>query len=86
MQQPVIMQPEFWLQLERDVAVKVDRALDSGEAPRRKLVAYLRELEVMARTTCDRRQTIQIIASGRSLLGDREALEPQDGPFAHTFA
>lgn len=86
MNQPMMMPDEFWLQVEHDVSVKVDRALSSGKAHRELVITYLRDLEVMARTTCDRRQTVQIIASGRSLLGDRMALGPLDRPFAHVSA
>ncbi|MBE7181395.1 MAG: hypothetical protein INR71_09350 [Terriglobus roseus] len=82
----MMMPAEFWLQVEHDVSVKVDKALNLGKAHRELVITYLRDLEVMARTTCDRRQTVQIIASGRSLLGDRTALGPLDGPFAHALA
>ena len=86
MEQPMMMPIEFWLQVERDVSARVDNVINFGEAQREPIITYLRDLEVMARTACDRRQTVQIIASGRSLLGDRTALGPLDGPFAHTFA
>ena len=86
MEQSMMMPTEFWLQVERDVSAKVDSVLNLGKAQREAVIMYLRDLEVMARTACDRRQTVQIIASGRSLLGDRTALGPLDGPFAHTFA
>lgn len=85
MEQPMIMPVEFWLQVECDVAAKVDKALNLGETQRKLVITYLRDLEVMARKACDRRQTVQIIASGRSLLGDRTALGPRDGPFAHAL-
>ena len=85
MEQPMMMPMEFWLQVERDVSVKVGNAINLGKNQREPIITYLRDLEVMARTACDRRQTVQIIASGRSLLGDRTALGPLDGPFAHTF-
>ena len=80
------MPVEFWLEVERHVSVKVDNALNLGLAQRAPLITYLRDLEVMARTACNRRQTVQIIASGRSVLGDRTVLGPLDGPFAHTLA
>lgn len=76
---------EFWVELERDVAAKVDAALASGETLHLALIIYLRYLEEMTRVECDRRQTIQIIASGRSLLGDRTPLRPHDGPFAPAY-
>ena len=81
--QDMLIQPEFWLELERSVSSRVSDALNAGEIEREPLIVYLRNAEIMARTACDRRQTIQIIASGRSVLGDRKVLGPHDGPFAH---
>ena len=83
MNQQMLVPDEFWTELEHNVASNVENALNADEVPRELLISYLRDLEIMARTACDRRQTVQIIASGRSLLGDREVLGPQDGPFAH---
>ena len=82
----MIMPIEFWLEVERHVSAKVDNAINLDKSHRAPLISYLRDLEVMARTACNRRQTVQIIASGRSVLGDRTVLGPLDGPFAHTFA
>ncbi|XYD06745.1 hypothetical protein R1A27_16205 [Methylobacterium sp. NMS12] len=82
----MMMPIEFWLQVERDVSAKVDGVLNLSKVQHQPVITYLRDLEVMARTACDRRQTVQIIASGRSLLGDRTAIGPHDGPFAHAFA
>lgn len=76
----------FWIELERSVASQVNAALMNGEIPLALLVTYLRDLEEMARTECDRRQTIQIVASARSLLGDRVNIGPKDGPFVHAVA
>jgi len=73
---------EFWRELERAVTSKVDAALNKSEKIRAPLISYLRDLEVMARAECDRQQTVQIIASGRSLLGDRSVLGLSDVPFA----
>lgn len=73
---------EFWDDLERMVARKVESALSDRRTTRSPLIEYLREVEQMARGESGRRQTVQIIASGRSLLGDRRPLGPQDGPFA----
>ena len=86
MEQPLMMPVEFWLEVERHVSAKVDNTINLGKDQRAPLISYLRDLEVMARTACDRRQTVQIIASGRSVLGDRKVLGPSDGPFAHTCA
>lgn len=72
---------EFWDDLERTVARKVEHALHNHRAERPLLIDYLRQVEEMARSECHRRQTVQIIASGRSLLGDRRLVGPQEGPF-----
>ena len=84
MQQAVIQAPDFWDELERNITVKVDAARGKGKTTRLTLVIYLRDLEMKARSESDRRQTIQIIASGRSLLGDRTQVGPSDGPFSRT--
>lgn len=84
--QSMLVPAEFWNELERNVSSKVDKALNSGDIPPELLILYLRDLEVVARTACDRRQTIQIIASGRGVLGDRTQIGPTDGPFSHTIA
>ena len=81
MTQKMLVPTEFWFEVERHVAAKVEEALNTNKFPRELLISYLRDLEVMARTACDRRQTVQIIASGRSLLGDREVLGPRDCAF-----
>ena len=76
------LSPTFWTELERTVSSKVGDALNTDEIPHELLISYLRDLEVLARTACDRRQTVQIIASGRSVLGDRTAVGPQDCAFS----
>lgn len=76
----------FWAELEHTVSLKVGDALNKDEAPQELLISHLRDLEIMARTACDSRQTIQIIASGRRVLGDRTQVGPQEGPFTHTVA
>lgn len=83
MNQQMLMQDIFWHELESNVASKMEDAINTSDTPRELLISYLRDVEIMARTACDRRQTIQIIASGRSVLGDRTALGPHDGPFSH---
>jgi hypothetical protein len=84
MRQDIIQAPDFWDELERNITVKVDAALGEGETTRAALATYLRDLEVKARCESNRRQTIQIIASGRSLLGDRTRIGLSDGPFSRT--
>lgn len=73
----------FWADLERNVSSKVGDALNTDEVPHELLISYLRDLEVMVRTACDSRQRVQIVASGRSLLGDREVLGPKDCAFSY---
>lgn len=82
--QDMLVSAGFWDDIEQDVSSMVGISRNADEIPRELLVSYLRDLEIMARTACARRQTIQIIASGRSLLGDRTLVGPRDGPFSHT--
>ena len=77
------MTGNFWSELERNVSSKVGDALNTDEIPHELLISYLRDLEVMARTACHSRQTVQIIASGRSLLGDRTEVGPKDCAFSY---
>ena len=83
MTQQMLVPTDFWFDVEQYVAAKVREALNTDLFPRELLISYLRDLEVVARTACKSRQTVQIIASGRSLLGDREVLGPHDCPFEH---
>jgi hypothetical protein len=69
----------FWDNLERVVSAKVESALRDRGARREPVIEYLRHLEEMVRSECDRRQTVQIIASGRSLLGDRAPVASRRG-------
>ena len=80
------MTGNFWSELERNVSSKVGDALNTDEIPHELLISYLRDLEVMARTACHSRQTVQIIASGRRVLGDRTQVGPQEGPFTYAVA
>ena len=83
MNQHMLVPVEFWFDVERHVTKKVKEAHNTDKFSQELLVSYLRDLEVMARTACTSRQTVQIIASGRSLLGDRAVLGPHDCPFEH---
>lgn len=82
--QSMLVPTGFWDDIEQNVSFIIGSSRNSDEIPRELLISYLRDLEIMARTACARRQTIQIIASGRSLLGDRTSVGPSDGPFSHT--
>lgn len=78
------MQPEFWDTLAEHVTAKVEPVLRQSQRTRAPVIAYLRDLESVARRQCDSRQAIQVIVSGRRILGDREEVEPRDGPFSRT--
>ena len=84
MRNDVIQSVDFWDELERSITLKVGAALGKGVIPRSALATCPRDVEMKARSESDRRQTIQIIASGRSLLGDRTQVDPSDGPFSRT--
>jgi len=71
--------------MDRIVSKKVESALGKNQDVREPVIEYLRELEVLARQACHRRETIQILGSGRRLLGDRTIIGTSDGPFAHTL-
>lgn len=72
---------EFWNNLERLVSTTVEQALREPKARRAAVIEYLHNIEEMARLEPDRRQTLQIIASGRSLLGERSSAKFHPGPF-----
>ncbi|MCJ2141116.1 hypothetical protein [Methylobacterium sp. E-066] len=76
--------PEFWDTLAEQVSAKVEPVLQQHARMRQPVIVYLRDLEVLARQECDRREVIQIIASGRRILGDREQVGRPDGPFSRT--
>lgn len=74
----------FWATVAEHVSVQVGPAMKLRSRARGPVIAYLRDLEGIARRECDSRQIIQIIASGRHLLGDRTDIGPVDGPFSRT--
>jgi hypothetical protein len=76
--------PAFWDTVAAHVGAQVTPAIKLGPRARAPIIAYLRDLEGIARRECDSRQAVQIIASGRHLLGDRTDIEPSDGPFSRT--
>ena len=76
--------PEFWDTVGGTVTAKVELVIGRGEKQRSPVIDYLRDLEAVARRQCSSRETVQIIASGRRLLGDRSEIGPSDGPFART--
>ena len=66
---------EFWKTVGDRVTAKVEPALKQNPRMREPLIAYLRDLESVARLGRQGRETIQIIASGRRLLGDLSEVE-----------
>jgi hypothetical protein len=76
--------PAFWDTVAEHVAAQVGPAMKLAPRARRPIITYLRDLEGIARRECDSRQTVQIIASGRHILGDRSDIDPVDGPFSRT--
>ena len=76
--------PAFWDTVAEHVAAQVTPAMKLGPHARGPVITYLRDLECLARHECESRQAIQIIASGRHLLGDQSNVEPGDGPFSRT--
>lgn len=60
------------------VTSRVRRALRFDAADRLTVVRYLQELETVARPDNPSRQVVQVIASGRRLLGDRSEVAVGD--------
>ncbi|MHC2020245.1 hypothetical protein [Methylobacterium sp. CM6247] len=61
---------EFWEAIPGLVEARVTSVLGRAPKAREPVIEYLRDLEVVARQECSRRQAVQVIASGRRLLGD----------------
>lgn len=74
----------FWEAVTDAVRGKVAPLIGTSGAGRAGMIAYLRDLEGIARRECDSREVVQVIASGRRLLGDTSEVGPADGPFART--
>ena len=72
---------EFWDTISAHVAAMVQPTLSREYREREPVIAYLRDLEAVARRECESRDSIQIIASGRHVLGDRQEVGPVNGPF-----
>ncbi|SDA16712.1 hypothetical protein SAMN02799622_01686 [Methylobacterium sp. UNC378MF] len=71
---------EFWDTVAGLVTAKVEPVIGRSDKQRGPVIDYLRDLEALARRQCGNRDTVQIIASGRRLLGDRSQVKPSDGP------
>lgn len=73
-----------WKDLNKSVSGDVEQALASNGPMQTRLISSLRKLEEMARRECDSRDTIQVLESGRRLLGDRSLVGIRNGPFSMT--
>ncbi|MCJ2066579.1 hypothetical protein MKK63_28365 [Methylobacterium sp. J-088] len=82
--EPTDWPPEFWDTLGGTVTARVEPVIGRGDKQRSPVIDYLRDLEAVARRQCSSRDTVQIIASGRRLLGDCSEIGPSDGPFTRT--
>ena len=76
----------YWQHLEQVISAEVETALGKSEDARRPLVTYLRDLEEVARAEGGQRQTVQVIVSGRRLLGDQSNIGSADEPFPRLTA
>ncbi|MEA1835119.1 hypothetical protein U8607_23805 [Methylobacterium durans] len=65
---------EFWDAIAEHVTAKVQPLLRQEQCDRETVIAYLRDLEALARRENKSREAIQIIASGRRILGDRQGI------------
>lgn len=76
--------PEFWEALADRVTMKVEPVLRQNRRAREPVITYLRDLEALARSECDRRDVIQLLISARRLFGDPEEVEPIEDPSSRT--
>lgn len=68
----------FWASVAHQVTCRVEPVLSREGKDRAEVVAYLRDLEAVALREGSSRETLQVIASGRRLLGDASDLAPAD--------
>lgn len=69
----------FERSIETLVAAKVQEGSKLGREARAAIIEYLRDLEAVSRTDGQDRNVIQVIQSGRHLLGDAGSLGPLHG-------
>ncbi|MGV7030086.1 hypothetical protein [Methylobacterium symbioticum] len=69
---------EFWASVTDLVTTKVEPVLGADATARAPVRAYLRDLEAVARSEGGSREALQVIASGRRLLGDRSDITEAD--------
>lgn len=77
-------QVDVWETLPALVTAKVLPVLGRDKAARQPVVAYLRDLEAIARSESSSRAAIQVLVSGRRLLGDMGEVGTSDGPSSRT--
>lgn len=75
---------DFWDGVTEVVTAKVEPVVGASPHSRDPVIAYLRDLEVVARQECPSREAVQVIASARRVLGDMTEIARGDGPFSHT--
>ena len=68
----------FWASVAHHVTCRVEPVLARNDAARADVIEYLRDLEAVALREGSSRETLQVIASGRRLLGDASDLAPAD--------
>ena len=69
---------EFWASVTDLVTTRVEPVLGRDAAARAPVRAYLRDLEAVARAEGGSREVLQVIASGRRLLGDASGITDAD--------
>jgi hypothetical protein len=65
------MPEEFWVAVPDLVRSRIEPVLRKNSRAREPVIEYLRDLEAVARQESTSREAVQVIASGRRLLGDR---------------
>lgn len=68
----------FWASVAHDVTSRVEPVLGRDSKARDSVIEYLRDLEAVALREGSSREALQVIASGRRLLGDRSEVPPAE--------
>lgn len=68
----------FWASGANDVTSRVEPVLTRDSKAREGVIEYLRDLEAVALRDGSSREALQVIASGRRLLGDRNDTPPAE--------
>lgn len=67
----------FWASVAHDVTARVEPVLARNTQARAGVIEYLRDLEAVALREGSSREALQVIASGRRLLGDGSQVAPE---------